>query len=79
MVGNGPAGDNQYQALALPWVHSLLADQHAAGLIALIITEASLMLAIIFLLIRWSATEYAADAATERDILTQLQHRFAAR
>jgi putative copper resistance protein D len=79
VIGNGPAGDNQYRALALPWVHSLLADQHAAGLIALIITEASLMLAIIFLLIRWSATEYAADAATERDILTQLQQRVAAR
>jgi putative copper resistance protein D len=79
VIGNGPAGDNQYQALALPWVHSLLADQHTGGLIALIVTEVSLMLAIVFLLIRWSATEYAADAATERDILTQLRQRVAAR
>jgi putative copper resistance protein D len=79
VIGNGPAGDNQYQALALPWVPNLLADQHAGGLIALIITEVSLMLAIVFLLLRWSATEYAADAATERDILTQLRHRVAAR
>jgi putative copper resistance protein D len=79
VIGNGPAGDNQYQALALPWVHSLLADQHAGGLIALIVTEASLMLAIVFLLIRWSATEYAAGPTTERDLLTQLQQRVAAR
>ncbi|HKN97209.1 MAG TPA: cytochrome c oxidase assembly protein [Pseudonocardiaceae bacterium] len=79
VIGNGPAGDNQYRALALPWVHSLLADQHAGGLIALIVTEASLMLAIVFLLIRWSATEYATDATTERDILTQLRQRVAAR
>jgi putative copper resistance protein D len=57
VIGNGDAGDNMYQALALPWVHSLLADQHAAGIVALAITEVTLLAAVVILLLRWSAAE----------------------
>ncbi len=57
VVGNGAAGDNMYSSLALPWVHSLLADQHTAGLLALIIGEATLLIAIVALLVHWSSLD----------------------
>ncbi|HEX4725456.1 MAG TPA: cytochrome c oxidase assembly protein [Pseudonocardiaceae bacterium] len=57
VIGNGDAGDNQYQALALPWVHGLLSDQHAAGIVALAITEVTLLAVVVILLLRWSAAE----------------------
>jgi cytochrome c oxidase assembly factor CtaG/putative copper export protein len=63
VVGNGPAGDNMYQSLALPWVTSLLGDQHAAGLLALIIGEATLLIAIIALLVHWSSLDERGDDA----------------
>lgn len=75
VVGNGPAGDNQYQALALPWVHGLLADQRLGGVIALVITEVSLLIAVVVLLVRWSAVERAADAEAEREMLERFRHR----
>jgi len=63
IVGNGNGGDNLYQALALPWVHSLPADQHTAGIVALAITEATLLAAVMVLLLRWSAAEDDAEDA----------------
>lgn len=63
VVGNGPAGDNMYQSLALPWVPSLLGDQWTAGLLALIIGEASLLIAIIALLVHWSSLDERGDDA----------------
>jgi putative copper resistance protein D len=57
VVGNGGAGDNMYTSLALPWVPNLLADQHTAGLLALIIGEAGLLIAIVALLVHWSSLD----------------------
>ncbi|WP_156096136.1 bifunctional copper resistance protein CopD/cytochrome c oxidase assembly protein [Amycolatopsis jejuensis] len=54
VVGNGPASSNMYQALALPWVPGLAADQRAGGLIALVIGEAALAVVLAALLARWS-------------------------
>jgi cytochrome c oxidase assembly factor CtaG/putative copper export protein len=79
VIGNGPAGDNQYQALGLPWVHDLLADQRLGGVIALVITEVSLLAVVIVLLLRWSAVENAADAAAERAMLERFRQRTATR
>ncbi|HEX4223104.1 MAG TPA: cytochrome c oxidase assembly protein, partial [Pseudonocardiaceae bacterium] len=63
VVGNGPAGDNMYQSLGLPWVSSLLGDQHVAGLLALIIGEASLLIAVVALLVHWSSLDERGDDA----------------
>jgi putative copper resistance protein D len=52
-----------YTSLGLPWVTSLLGDQHAAGLLALIIGEASLLIAIVALLTRWSSLDDRSDDA----------------
>jgi putative copper resistance protein D len=73
VVGNGPAGDNMYSALALPWVHGLLSDQRAGGLIALIVTEVSLLAAVVFLVLRWWAVENASDAETERAMVERFR------
>lgn len=75
VVGNGAAGFNQYTALALPWVHDLLADQRVGGIIALAVTEASLLAAVIVLLTRWWAMENAADAEEEQEMLARFQQR----
>lgn len=63
VVGNGPAGDNMYNSLALPWVRSLLGDQRAAGLLALIIGEATLLIAVVALLAHWSSLDERDDDA----------------
>lgn len=62
VIGNGPAGANMYSALALPWVHSLLADQRLAGGIALAVGEASLLVALVALLLRWQQLDTAPDS-----------------
>lgn len=59
VIGNGPAGANMYSALALPWVPSLLADQHLAGGIALAIGEVTLLAAMAALLLRWNRIDAA--------------------
>jgi putative copper resistance protein D len=79
VIGNGSAGDNQYRALGLPWVHDLLADQRLGGVIALVITEVSLLAVVVVLLLRWSAVENAADAAAERAMLERFRQRAASR
>lgn len=53
VIGNGPASSLFYQALDLPWVSSLLADQWLAGVLALVIGELTLLLALAVLLVRW--------------------------
>jgi cytochrome c oxidase assembly factor CtaG len=53
VIGNGVGAANMYQALALPWVPQLLADQRLAGILALVIGELSLFLMMIALLARW--------------------------
>ncbi len=79
VVGNGAPGDNYYSSLALPWVGALLADQRAGGLIALIVTELSLLAAVVFLVLRWWAVENASDAETERAMAERFRQRAAAR
>jgi cytochrome c oxidase assembly factor CtaG len=44
-------------------VHSLLGDQHAAGIVALAVTEATLLGVVVILLVRWSAAEDDAEQA----------------
>lgn len=75
VVGNGPAGDNFYRSLALPWVHDLLADQRVGGIVALVVTEVTLLAAVVVLLLRWSAVEHAADSAAERAMLERFHQR----
>jgi cytochrome c oxidase assembly factor CtaG/putative copper export protein len=55
VIGNGPASSNMYQALALPWVHGLAADQRTAGVIALVLGELALFVALVALVGRWNA------------------------
>lgn len=54
VVGNGPLSANMYQALALPWVPDLAADQRAGGLIALVLGEVALAVVLAALLVRWN-------------------------
>lgn len=53
VIGNGTAASNMYQALALPWVPDLLADQHLAGILALALGEFTQFVVLIALLARW--------------------------
>ena len=66
IVGNGPASSNMYQALALPWVSDLAADQRAAGLIALAIGEVTLAVVLVALLTRWTRDDGTGFASYER-------------
>jgi putative copper resistance protein D len=75
VVGNGDAGDNLYRSLALPWVHSLLSDQRVGGVVALAITEVSLLAAVVVLLSRWSGVD--ADADAEQAMLDRFRQRVA--
>ncbi len=54
VIGNGAAASNMYQALALPWVPDLHADQRFAGLLALAIGELVLLVVLVALVARWS-------------------------
>lgn len=79
VVGNGPAGDDFYQSLALPWVRDLLGDQRVAGLVALVVSEVVLLAAVVVLLVRWSAVESAVDAEDERAMVARLRQRVVSR
>lgn len=61
VIGNGWAGANMYSALALPWVHNLLADQRTAGELALLIGEVALQVAVVALVVRWGHLDDASD------------------
>jgi len=69
VIGNGAASANLYQALALPWVHDLLADQRVAGILALVLGELTLLIAMIVLLLRWSGLDEV--ASDEADLLRE--------
>ncbi len=73
VIGNGRAGDNMYQALALPWVPSLLADQRTAGEISLVIGELALLFAIGVLVLRWQRVDD--DLEPDADVLAALARR----
>lgn len=75
VVGDGPAGDNFYRALALPWVPDLLADQRTGGLFALLLGEVALLAVVVFLLLRWWSVENAADADNERAMVERFRQR----
>ena len=57
VIGNGNAGANMYTALDLPWVHSLAADQHMGGYLALAVSEASLLVMLAVLARRWAGDD----------------------
>ncbi|HVV11999.1 cytochrome c oxidase assembly protein [Amycolatopsis sp.] len=59
VIGNGPASAEMYQALALPWVPDLHADQRLAGLLALILGELALLVVLAALVARWDSREDA--------------------
>lgn len=62
VIGNGPAGDMMYSALALPWVRDPLTDQWTAGVAALVIGEISLLVALAALMLRWSRIDDASGS-----------------
>jgi len=64
VIGNGIAAANMYQALKLPWVPHLLADQRLAGMLALAIGEFTLFVVMVALLLRWSQTDSMFDEPT---------------
>jgi cytochrome c oxidase assembly factor CtaG/putative copper export protein len=74
VIGNGPAGANMYQALALPWVPSLLADQQLAGELALGIGELALLVAALGVLAQWFRREDESDSP-EKLLLAHLSQR----
>lgn len=61
VIGNGTAAANMYQALKLPWVSNLLADQRLAGVLALVIGELTLFVVMAALLLRWSQIDTTSD------------------
>jgi putative copper resistance protein D len=63
VIGNGVGAANMYQALALPWVPDLLADQRLGGILALVIGELSLFVMMIALLARWHRLDGTSDGA----------------
>ncbi|WP_461142918.1 cytochrome c oxidase assembly protein [Salinifilum aidingensis] len=66
-IGNGPAASNMYEALALPWVPDLLADQRLGGILALVIGELVLFGMLAALLARWSRTDEVFAASSPED------------
>ncbi len=62
IIGDGPASANMYSALALPWVRSLAADQRAGGVIALILGELAVLVALVLLIAGWQRAD---DAGSE--------------
>jgi putative copper resistance protein D len=65
VIGDGPASANLYSSLALPWVPDLLADQHLAGLLALLLGEATLLVATVALVVRWPRLDDSTDEVLE--------------
>lgn len=61
VIGDGPASADLYSSLALPWVPDLLADQHTAGVLALVVGEATLLVALVVLVLRWQRLEQASE------------------
>lgn len=53
IIGNGPASASLYQALALPWVPDLGADQRLGAYLALATGEAIMLAALAVVVVRW--------------------------
>jgi cytochrome c oxidase assembly factor CtaG/putative copper export protein len=78
VIGNGAAAANMYQALALPWVPDLSADQRLAGVFALAIGELALFVVLAALLTRWNRVDDSGDDAglgTYRTALREVRTR----
>jgi cytochrome c oxidase assembly factor CtaG/putative copper export protein len=78
VIGNGIAAANMYQALKLPWVPNLLADQRLAGMLALAIGELTLFVVMGALLLRWNQLDDMFDESGLSDhqvTLADLQTR----
>lgn len=73
VIGNGTAAANMYQALKLPWVPSLLADQRLAGMLALAIGELTLFVVMVALLLRWSQTDSMFDESGYSAMMADLR------
>jgi putative copper resistance protein D len=63
VLGNGVAAANMYQALALPWVPDLLADQRLAGVFALVLGELTLLVVLTAVLMQWNGIDEDTDQA----------------
>jgi len=61
IIGNGAAAANMYEALALPWVTDLHAVQRLGGIIALVVGELTLFVALAALLVRWNTVDTEDD------------------
>jgi cytochrome c oxidase assembly factor CtaG len=57
IIGNGTLSANLYQALALPWVPSLAADQRLGAYLALAVSEAIMLAALAVVVVRWRPAE----------------------
>lgn len=66
MNGHHVLGSSYYQSLSLPWVDSLLSDQHTGGAIAWGGAEIPLVLVIIALLAQWSKGDEREARRTDR-------------
>lgn len=72
VLGNGLAAANMYQALALPWVPDLLADQRLGGILALVLGELVLFAMMAVLLARWTRLDDLPDGSEQADYRTAL-------
>lgn len=72
LIGNGPAAANMYQALALPWVPDLAADQRIAGVLALVLGEVTLMVMLATLLAGWQRVDTASGLGVYEDLARRL-------
>ncbi|MFI5615244.1 cytochrome c oxidase assembly protein [Amycolatopsis sp. NPDC051903] len=67
VLGNGPAAAAMYQALALPWVPDLHADQRLGGILALAVSELVLLAVLAALLMRWERTDLDVPDTLRKD------------
>jgi putative copper resistance protein D len=76
ILGDGSAGANLYTALALPWVHSLSADQRLGGVLSLGFGEAAFLATLAVLVLWWHRAENGGDAGDGyQDLLRALAAR----
>lgn len=75
IIGDGNASANLYTALAMPWVHSLAADQRLGAYLALAIGEACVLLTLVVLVLRWRPAERDSDEADYRPLIEALRRR----
>ncbi|MFI6078923.1 cytochrome c oxidase assembly protein [Actinoplanes sp. NPDC051343] len=74
-IGDGPASANLYSALALPWVHSLAADQRLGAYLALALSEVIMFAMLIVVVLRWRPTAPDRDYETLTEMLQSQQRQ----